>query len=140
MSFPCLFSRNHQQRPNVMRYLKLAEIVHFDLEVGMLGPTAWKRCFTLRRPGPMIQVESDAYISTNGPLDEGAVVSLGPGLLRVKHLFHAVGPNIPTSKSKCTISASFRYLITFGLCWWFLLKRQGKDILIGHHCSPLAMH
>uniref|UniRef100_A0A6B2L8I6 Macro domain-containing protein n=1 Tax=Arcella intermedia TaxID=1963864 RepID=A0A6B2L8I6_9EUKA len=58
---------------------------HLDHASGLAGAISEKG-------GPMIQAESDAYISKHGPLEEGAVVSLGPGLLRIKHLFHAVGP------------------------------------------------
>jgi len=45
-----------------------------------------------KKGGPMIQIESDQYISKHGPLEDGASVVLGAGKLKCKHVIHAVGP------------------------------------------------
>jgi len=58
---------------------------HLDHASGLAGAIRIKG-------GPIIQQESDAYILKNGPLEEGAVVSLSSGNLKCKHVLHAVGP------------------------------------------------
>ncbi|MGD0058078.1 MAG: macro domain-containing protein [Verrucomicrobiia bacterium] len=45
-----------------------------------------------RKGGPTIQQESDALISTRGPLKTGEAVITGGGKLAAKFVIHAVGP------------------------------------------------
>ncbi len=45
-----------------------------------------------RKGGPIIQQESDALISTRGPLKTGEAVVTGGGKLAAKFVIHAVGP------------------------------------------------
>ena len=43
-----------------------------------------------REGGVLIQKESDDYVTENGPLDVGEVITASPGNLRCLRLFHSV--------------------------------------------------
>ena len=45
-----------------------------------------------RRGGPGIQEECDMWIAEHGPVPVGGAAITGAGLLRAKHVIHAVGP------------------------------------------------
>jgi len=58
---------------------------HLDHASGLAGAI-------VKNGGEMIQIESDIYISENGPIPEGDIAVTGGGSLRAQKVIHAVGP------------------------------------------------